>query len=78
MLDKYGKPASQLSASKIEPVPFAQMPKVLTDAVVAVEDKRFYEHTGIDMRSIFRAVGRDVLRGSYSGGSQYDHTATGS
>lgn len=69
VLDKFGKPASQLSASKIDPVTFAQMPKVLTDAVVAVEDRRFYEHTGIDIKSIFRAVVRDVLRGSYSEGA---------
>lgn len=69
VLDKFGKAASQLSASKIDPVTFAQMPKALTDAVVAVEDRRFYEHTGIDIKSIFRAVARDVLRGSYSEGA---------
>ena len=78
VLDKNGKPASQLSASKIEPVQFSQLPKVLTDAVVAVEDKRFYEHTGIDMRSIFRAVGSRCAARQLFGGSQYDHTAAGS
>lgn len=40
VLDKYGKPASQLSASKIEAVQFSQLPKALTDAVVSVEDRR--------------------------------------
>ncbi|TXK78398.1 transglycosylase domain-containing protein [Paenibacillus sp. N3.4] len=69
VLDKYGKAASQLSASKVDPVPLSQMPKTLTDAVVAVEDRRFYDHKGIDMKSIFRAVARDVLRGSYSEGA---------
>lgn len=69
VLDKNGKPAAQLSSSKIDPVPISQMPKVLTDAVVAVEDRRFYEHTGIDLQSIFRAVARDVVRGSYSEGA---------
>lgn len=69
VLDKNGKAAAQLSASKIDPVPISQMPKVLTDAVVAVEDRRFYEHTGIDLQSIFRAVARDVVRGSYSEGA---------
>ncbi|SDO98377.1 penicillin-binding protein 2A [Paenibacillus sp. yr247] len=69
VLDKNGKAAAQLSASKIDPVQISQMPKVLTDAVVAVEDRRFYEHTGIDIKSIFRAVARDVLRGSYSEGA---------
>ncbi|MEW9702022.1 transglycosylase domain-containing protein [Paenibacillus sp. SI8] len=69
VLDKNGKPASQLSSSKIDPVPLSQMPKALTDAVVAVEDRRFYEHAGIDLKSIFRAVMRDVLRGGYSEGA---------
>ena len=32
------------------------IPEIYTDAVVAVEDKRFYTHRGIDLRSIGRAV----------------------
>jgi len=69
VLDRNGKPASQLSSSKIEFVSLSQMPKALTDAVVAVEDRRFYEHSGIDMKSIVRAVVRDVVRGGYSEGA---------
>jgi penicillin-binding protein 2A len=69
VLDKNGQVASQLSASKIDAVPFKDIPQVLVDAIVAVEDRRFYEHKGVDMKSIFRAVGRDVLKGSYSEGA---------
>ncbi|MFC5451376.1 transglycosylase domain-containing protein [Paenibacillus aestuarii] len=69
VLDRNGKPASQLSSSKIEFVSLSQMPKALTDAVVAVEDRRFYEHSGIDLKSIVRAVVRDVVRGGYSEGA---------
>ncbi|MFD0696135.1 transglycosylase domain-containing protein [Paenibacillus sp. GCM10027628] len=69
VLDKFGKPASQLSASKVDPVQLSQMPKALTDAVVAVEDRRFFEHSGIDVKSILRAVMRDVVRGGYSEGA---------
>ncbi|NQX70974.1 PBP1A family penicillin-binding protein [Paenibacillus alba] len=69
VLDKNGKAASQLSASKVDPVLIAQMPKVLTDAIVAVEDRRFYTHTGIDMKSIVRALARDAFRGGYSEGA---------
>lgn len=32
------------------------IPEIYADAVVAVEDKRFYSHKGIDLRSIGRAV----------------------
>ncbi|RIY37932.1 penicillin-binding protein 1A [Psittacicella gerlachiana] len=34
---------------------YDEFPKVLRDAVVAIEDRRFYEHGGIDLRSIARA-----------------------
>ncbi|CAN7752182.1 transglycosylase domain-containing protein [Paenibacillus sp. LjRoot56] len=69
VLDKNGQIASQLSASKIDAVPFKDIPQALVDAIVAVEDRRFFEHKGVDMKSIFRAVGRDVLKGSYSEGA---------
>ncbi|GGA10085.1 penicillin-binding protein [Paenibacillus marchantiophytorum] len=69
VLDKDGQAAAQLSSSKIEPVPISQMPKVLTDAIVAVEDRRFYSHSGIDMKSIVRAIARDVVKGGYSEGA---------
>ncbi len=33
-----------------------EIPKHFQDAVVAIEDERFYEHNGIDIRGIFRAL----------------------
>jgi penicillin-binding protein 2A len=69
VLDRYGRPASQLSASRIDPVPLSQMPKALIDAVIAVEDQRFFEHPGVDVKSVARALLRDVLRGGYSEGA---------
>ncbi|MDH5556256.1 MAG: PBP1A family penicillin-binding protein [Alphaproteobacteria bacterium] len=33
-----------------------ELPPHLLQAVVAIEDKRFYEHSGVDPRGIFRAV----------------------
>lgn len=69
VLDRYGKPASQLSSSKIEPVPLEQIPQSLKDAVVAVEDRRFYEHPGVDIQAILRALVRDIVKGGYSEGA---------
>ena len=37
-------------------VPISQMPRVLKDAVLAAEDSRFYEHSGVDPRGLLRAV----------------------
>nr|MBA3300379.1 transglycosylase domain-containing protein [Thermoleophilaceae bacterium] len=32
------------------------------NAIIAIEDKRFYEHRGVDFRGIARALGQDVLK----------------
>src|SRR5262245_47134498 len=37
-------------------VPLARIPRVVRDAVVASEDRRFYRHHGLDLRSNFRAL----------------------
>lgn len=44
-------------------VPLRKIPPVVRDAVVAVEDKRFYEHRGIDARALLRAAYVDVTAG---------------
>ncbi|HBI00398.1 PBP1A family penicillin-binding protein, partial [uncultured Flavobacterium sp.] len=38
------------------PVTFDELPKHLVDALVATEDERFYEHSGIDARRTFGAA----------------------
>jgi hypothetical protein len=35
---------------------YNQMPQSIRDATVAIEDKRFYEHHGVDLRAIVRAA----------------------
>jgi penicillin-binding protein 1B len=41
-------------------VSLSQMPKVVQDAVIAIEDERFYQHFGIDFVSILRATAANV------------------
>jgi len=36
--------------------PIAQIPKVMQDAVLAIEDARFYEHSGVDYKGVVRAA----------------------
>ena len=38
------------------PVPLASIPKALQDALVATEDRRFYQHHGVDMRGLIRSA----------------------
>lgn len=52
-------------------VEYGDLPRVLVQAVLAAEDKNFFDHNGIDPIGITRAVARDVLGDSASrqGGS---------
>ncbi len=42
---------------------------VIKEAVVAIEDRRFYEHNGVDFQGIARAVWQDVTSGSAQQGA---------
>jgi penicillin-binding protein 1A len=51
-------------------VPLNELPKYLPQAFLAIEDRRFHEHFGIDPLGIARAVAANVLhRGVAQGGS---------
>ncbi len=41
-------------------VKLSQVPPILVEAVIAAEDRRFYEHSGIDPIGIIRAIAQDV------------------
>ncbi len=44
------------------------IPDVMRNAVVAIEDERFYLHDGVDLKSLFRSASRGVTSGGISGG----------
>jgi penicillin-binding protein 1A len=53
---------------KRNPVPLYRVPRHLVDAVVTMEDRKFYEHWGVNLPSIFRAAvsnlrARRIVRG---------------
>jgi len=50
-------------------VPFAEIPQNLKDAVVATEDKRFFEHEGVDPIGIMRALWVTITSDDVQGGS---------
>jgi penicillin-binding protein 1A len=50
------------------PLTLAEIPVVLRQAVIAAEDRRFYEHRGVDVRGIARAAVRNLESGETSQG----------
>ncbi len=50
-------------------VPLASIPIALRQGVIATEDKRFYEHEGVDPLGIARALWVDITQGKRHGGS---------
>jgi penicillin-binding protein 1B len=50
------------------PVALAAVPKHLVQAVLAIEDSRFFEHHGVDARAVARAVWVNVRHGGVSQG----------
>lgn len=50
------------------PVKISQIPKDLQNAFIAVEDARFYEHSGIDPRGILRAAWANITGGGVTEG----------
>lgn len=50
-------------------VHYADIPKVLVDAVTSVEDKRFFQHVGFDPLRIVKAVFEDVREGRKAQGA---------
>ncbi len=53
-----------------QPVALSAMAPSLADAVVAIEDHRFFEHSGVDVRAVVRAISHDARAGAVvEGGS---------
>lgn len=61
--DSKGTVIAELGAERRYPVPIEEMPKYVYQAVVAVEDGRFYEHSGIDPWGIARAMVANIKAG---------------
>ena len=63
-----GKPFARRGSYKEAPVSVAELPEHVTGAFVAVEDRRFYRHWGLDLRSIARALRNNARAGEVEEG----------
>ena len=59
--DANDKIISRLGAQKRDYASDSQIPETLKHAVIAIEDRRFYKHHGIDVRRIFGAAINNVI-----------------
>ncbi|WP_379126830.1 PBP1A family penicillin-binding protein [Paenibacillus sp. sgz500958] len=68
--DRNANLIGELSLEKSDPVEYDKIPELLINAFVATEDKRFFEHKGVDFWSIGRAAVKDIAaRSMVEGGS---------
>ena len=68
VFDNKGQFAGRILPDKRYWISIDRIPLFLQKAVVAVEDARFYEHGGIDVRGIARALVKDVVKGRLAEG----------
>lgn len=63
-----GRLVDELFIERRTPVALSQLPPYVPQALIAVEDKRFYRHSGLDYIGITRAVVQNIVRGGGAGG----------
>lgn len=68
VFDNRGRFVGRIMPEKRYWVPLERIPVFLQKALVAVEDARFYQHNGIDIRGIARALVKDVVKGKMAEG----------
>ncbi|HEV8495798.1 MAG TPA: PBP1A family penicillin-binding protein [Gemmatimonadaceae bacterium] len=61
--DRSGKLLGHLETVRRVNVPISTVPKPIREAFVATEDRRFYEHNGLDWHGVLRAVARNFSAG---------------
>jgi len=63
IVDRNDKIFGQIYVENRETIPYDQIPRDLVNAVVAVEDNKFYQHGGYDLFGIIRAALKNFLAG---------------
>lgn len=64
-----GTPIARNGAQIDQPVKVAELPPHVVEALLAIEDRRFYRHWGVDPKGIARAAWNNLTSGGTQGGS---------
>lgn len=68
IFDKDEEVATKLATNRSEGILLEDLPEYVANAVVAIEDERFYEHNGFDIKGIARAFLKNLFAGRITGG----------
>lgn len=68
ILDKNGGVIAELGVEMRENVTFDELPDVLVDAIVATEDSKYFQHSGVDLLRFTKAVAGQFMGRSDAGG----------
>ena len=66
--DIHGVPFGRYFVENRVPVPFGQLSPHIVNATIFTEDDRFFKHSGIDFKAVFRVGVKTVLLGQKSSG----------
>jgi len=69
LLDRDNRVVKRIFEENRRVIPLESMPRLLPQAFVAAEDSRFYEHPGVDIWSIFRALFHNIRAGTKAQGA---------
>jgi penicillin-binding protein 1A len=62
LLDRHGEPIDELFVADRVPLRLAQIPPEFLQAILSMEDRKFYHHWGLDPLGLARALGGSLLR----------------
>ena len=68
VLSSEGKLIGNIFSENRTNVSYGQIPLNLINALIATEDSRFYEHRGIDSRSLFRVLFKSIILNNHRSG----------
>jgi penicillin-binding protein 2A len=66
--DKDEQVATNVATNRTAGIKIEELPEYVPGAVVAIEDERFYEHNGFDLKGISRALFNNLFAGEITGG----------
>lgn len=66
--DKDEEVATKLATNRSEGLSIEEIPDYVKNAVVAIEDERFFQHNGFDVKGIARAFFKNLFSGRITGG----------